>query len=147
MIATQSYETFFRATPQQVWDAITRPEHTERYFFGTRVSLDARPGGKIEYRMADGALMVDGDVKRVTPGSELTHTWRVHYDPSAQGEVSTVTWRIERRGDATKLTAIHELAEAPNTARNVGTDGWSVVLSSMKTLVETGQPLVIGQPG
>lgn len=147
MATTQTYETFLRATPEQVWDAITKPEHTEHYFFGTRVSLDPKPGGMIAYRMPDGSPVVDGEVKSITPGKELVHTWRAHYDPTAKGEVSTVTWRIEPLGEATKLTAIHELAEAPHTAANVGSGGWSLVLSSMKTLLETGRPLAVGRPG
>lgn len=142
MADPQTYELFIRATPQQVWDAITRPEHTERYFFGTHVSLT---GERIEYRAGD-ALMVDGEILRAEPGRELATTWRVHYDPSCAGEVSTVTWRIEPRGEATKLTAIHELGAAPHTAKNVGSDGWSLVLSGMKTLLETGAPLVVARP-
>jgi uncharacterized protein YndB with AHSA1/START domain len=140
----QTYETFLRASPDQVWDALTNPEHTERYFFGTRISIEPRAGGAIAYRLPDGALMVDGEIQSIRPGTELVHTWRSHYDPSSAGEVSKVTLRLEPRGDATKLTVIHDLASAPRTAKGVASEGWSTVLSSMKTLLETGAPLSIG---
>lgn len=142
---TQPYETFIRATPEEVWAALTRPEHTERYFFGTRVALDVERR-TIRYAMADGALMVDGEVLALSAPRELTTTWRVHYDPGAAGEVSRVTWRVEPRGKATKLTVIHALEGAPVTAKNVGADGWSVVLSGLKTLLETGSPLELAPP-
>ncbi|UJR82370.1 SRPBCC domain-containing protein [Sandaracinus amylolyticus] len=140
---TQTYELFIRAAPQQVWDAITRPEHTERYFFGTRVAFE---NGRIEYT-AGPQLVVDGEVLKRENGRELVTTWRIHYAPACASEISRVTWRVEPRGEATKLTAIHELDGAPNTAESVGTNGWSVVLSGLKTLLETGTPLVVGQPG
>ncbi|MFZ5446516.1 MAG: SRPBCC domain-containing protein [Myxococcota bacterium] len=141
---TQTYETFLRASPKQVWEALTGPEHTARYFFGTRISVEPRVGGRIAYTTPDGTLMVDGEVLKFTEGVELECTWRTHYDPSCAGEVSTVKWKLEPRGEATKLTTVHELEGAANTARNVADDGWAVVLSSMKTLVETGTPLMVG---
>lgn len=143
-MSTQTYELFLRATPQRVWDAITRPEDSARYFFGTAVAIDGRritwhvPGG--------GPLMVEGEITSSSAGAELVHSWRAHYDPTSSDEVSKVSWRIEPRGPVTKLTLVHELEGAPGTARNVGTDGWSLVLSGLKTLVETGEPLPAGTP-
>jgi uncharacterized protein YndB with AHSA1/START domain len=141
MSTQQVYELFFRATPDRVWSAMTRPEDTEQYFFGTRVAVDQRKGGAIRWAMADGMLMVDGEVQSVRPQEELVHTWRIHYDPTAAGEVSTVTWRLEPRGPVTKVTLTHDLDGAPATGKSVSTDGWSLVLSGLKTLVETGAPL------
>lgn len=138
-MSTQTYELFLRATPQQVWDAVTKGEQSAQYFFGTAVALD---GKRITWHVAGGGpLMVEGDVIAASAPSELVHTWRAHYDPSAANEVSKVTWRVEPRGEVTKLIVVHELDGAPATARNVGTDGWSLVLSGLKTLVETGSPL------
>lgn len=143
---TQVYEVFIRATPEKVWDAITNPQQSEQYFFGTRVSLEPKKGGRIAYT-AGGHPLVDGEVLEVSAPERLVTTWRIHYDPTTKGEVSTVTWRCEPRGEATKLTLTHELKGAPRSAKSVGTDGWSVVLSGMKTLVETGEPLVLPQQG
>jgi uncharacterized protein YndB with AHSA1/START domain len=144
MASTQVYEFFINAKAPAVWDAITRPENTEKYFFGTRVALDDE---KITYRTPDGAALVEGEVIGSQEPRELTTAWRIHYDPSCAGEVSKVTWRLEPRGDVTKLTVEHDLESAPNTAKSVGTDGWSMVLSGLKTLVETGKPLALGAPG
>lgn len=140
----QTYEIFVRATPEATWAAITQPESTERYFFGTRVEMALEPEGAVRYA-GHGMTMVDGQVLAVEPGASLTTSWRVHYDPSCAGEESTVTWRVEPRGEATKLTVVHELAGAPNTAKNVGKDGWSLVLSGLKTLLETGAPLEVAR--
>ena len=120
-MSTQTYETYFRASPAAVWAAMTSPEQSEQYFFGTRVALEA--------------------------GQRLVTTWRVHYDPSCAGEVSEVEWKLEARGEATRLLVTHRLDRAPNTAKNVGSEGWSVVLSGMKTLIETGKPLVLAPRG
>ncbi len=143
-MTTQTYELFLRATPRRVWDAITRPEDTTRYFFGTAVAID---GARITWHAPGGGpVIVEGEVLATRPEVELVHGWRAHYDPSSSHEVSKVTWRIEPRGEVTKLTVVHELDGAPGTARNVGSDGWSLVLSGLKTLVETGEPLPAGVP-
>lgn len=133
----QVYEWWFHASPERVWAAITDPADTERYFFGTRVSVGER---QLSYT-AGGAPLVEGEVLEREPNRRLVTTWRIHYDPACAGETSQVTWALEPRGPVTKLTLTHALAGAPNTARNVGSDGWSVVLSGMKTLIETGRPL------
>ncbi|MBX7192785.1 MAG: SRPBCC domain-containing protein [Sandaracinaceae bacterium] len=140
--STQTYETFLRATPEAVWAAMTSPEQTEIYFFGSRVALEPRVGGRLVYTAGPAAL-VDGEVLALEPRHRLVTTWRVQYDPACAGEVSEVEWLLEARGEATRLLVTHRLASAPNTAKNVGSEGWSVVLSGMKTLLETGKPLVI----
>ena len=145
-MTTQTYETFFRASPAAVWAAITSPEQSEQYFFGTRVALEARVGGRLVYT-AGPATLVDGEVLALEAGQRLVTTWRVHYDPSCAGEVSEVEWKLEARGEATRLLVTHRLDRAPNTAKNVGSEGWSVVLSGMKTLIETGKPLVLAPRG
>jgi uncharacterized protein YndB with AHSA1/START domain len=138
----QTFEYFVRATPEAVWRAIVDPAMTEQYFFGTRIRSSLAPGAPLDYSDASGAPAVDGTILEIVPGHTLRHTWRIRYDPALAEEESRVTWTVEARGDVTKLTVVHDCEAAPQTARHVARDGWSVVLSGLKTLLETSAPLL-----
>jgi uncharacterized protein YndB with AHSA1/START domain len=142
--ATQVYSVFIRATPEQVWDGITKPEFTTRYFYGTRIESTFEPGAPYLSLAGDSdETLVDGEVLESDPPRMLKHTWRALYDPETASEpFSRVTWEIEpQEGGVTKLTVVHDQLEAaPKSAESVA-GGWSYVLSGLKTLLETGEPL------
>jgi uncharacterized protein YndB with AHSA1/START domain len=146
--ATQVYSVFIRATPEQVWDAITKPEFTTRYFYGSAVETTAEPGGPwIGWTPDHAQQLVDGEVLESDPPRLLRHTWRALYDTETAAEpFSRVTWEIEpAEGGVTKLTVVHdELEQAVKTAASVA-GGWPWVLSGLKTLLETGEPLFAGE--
>jgi uncharacterized protein YndB with AHSA1/START domain len=136
--ATQVYSIFINATPEQVWAAITKPEFTERYFYGVRIEV--RDGRRYS---SMGGLDWDEEVLEADPPRRLVHRWVSAYDPEmAAEEPSRVTWELEPQGEGTtKLTVVHDgLEAAPKTAAGVA-GGWSYVLSNLKTLLETGSPL------
>jgi uncharacterized protein YndB with AHSA1/START domain len=141
---TQVYSVFIRATPEQVWDGITKPEFTARYFYGSVIDSSYEPGAPYLGWAEDRSVQyVDGEVIEADRPRKLVTTWRALYDPETAAEPhSRVTWEIEPAGEhVTKLTVIHdELEAAPKTAANVA-GGWSFVLSGLKTLLETGEPL------
>jgi uncharacterized protein YndB with AHSA1/START domain len=141
---TQVYSVFIRATPEQVWDGITKPEFTTRYFFGSRIDSTFEPGSRYLSLAGDGSKeLVEGEILESDPPRMLRHTWRALYDPDTASEpYSRVTWEIEPQdGGVTKLTVVHDQLEAsPKTAEGVA-GGWSYVLSGLKTLLETGSPL------
>jgi uncharacterized protein YndB with AHSA1/START domain len=141
---TQVYSVFIRATPEQVWDAITKPEFTTRYFYGSRIESTFEPGAQYLSLAGDGnQTLVDGEILESEPPRLLRHTWRSLWDAETAGEEpSRVTWEIEaQEGGVTKLTVVHDQLEAsPKTAEGVA-GGWSYVLSGLKTLLETGEPL------
>ncbi len=141
-VATQVYQVFIKATPQAVWDAITKPEFTERYLYGTRAQYDLRPGGAFRSLGEGDAVLVDGEVVEAAPPHKLVQTWRFRYDPELEAEGFTrVTWDVEEAdGGISKLTVTHELEGAPKTAAHVA-GGWSYIVSGLKTLLETGEPL------
>jgi uncharacterized protein YndB with AHSA1/START domain len=161
---TQVYRVYIKATPQAIWDAITKPEWTERYGYGGVVEFDLRPGGVArafpgEAMRREGAelgfpipdVVVDGEVVEVDPPRRLVQTWRMLMDPGMAEEGFTrLTWEIEEGKDGvSRLTVTHDLEGAPKLAAMVRGDfesegaggGWSEVLSDLKSLLETGKPL------
>lgn len=140
----QVYQVFIRATAEQVWDAITRPEFTSRYFFGSHVHTTGEVGTPIRHTAPDGEkLWGDDMVLESERPRRFVHTWRALYDEEmAEEPRSRVTWEIEQLPDGvTKLTVIHDqLDGSPKTAASVA-GGWMLVLSGLKTLLETGEPL------
>jgi uncharacterized protein YndB with AHSA1/START domain len=138
--ATQMYQLFIRATPEQIWDAITKPEFTQQYFHGVRIEV--RDGRR--YSRTSGGMEWDEPVLESDPPRRLVHRWVSYYDEEmAAEEPSRVTWEIEPQDDGTTLlTVVHDRLEgAPKTAENVSGTGWMYVLSGLKTLLETGAPL------
>jgi uncharacterized protein YndB with AHSA1/START domain len=158
-VATQVYQVYIRATPEAIWDAITKPEWAERYGYGGSIDYDLRPGGAYTaYTTAEmrahGApeVAIDGEVIESEPPHKLVQTWRMLMDQQMASEGFTrLTYEI-RRGERgiTKLTVTHELEGAPGLAslmsggmEEAGAGGgWSFVLSSLKTLLETGESFV-----
>jgi uncharacterized protein YndB with AHSA1/START domain len=162
MVTTQVYRVYIKASPQAVWDAITKPEWTERYGYGSRVEYDLRPGGRYrafsteEMKAARAEMgggptpdvIVDGEVIESDPPHRLVQTWRMLMDPGTTAEGFTrLTYEVvETRPGLSKLTLTHELEGAPRLATFVGGDmesigaggGWAEALSDLKTLLETG---------
>lgn len=134
------YELFIRTTPEQLWRGITDPEFTRQYFHGSAITTPLKKGGPYRSETADGTLLVDGKFLEYDPPRKLVHTWRVHWDPELSHELSTVTYEIEQKGENCKLMVTHEVQDAPLTAKVVQ-GGWPAILSSLKTLLETGKPL------
>jgi len=163
-VTTQVYRVYIKATPQAIWDAITRPEWTERYGYGGRGEFDLRPGGAWRILTSDamkraGAergfpvpeVAVDGEIIEADPPHKLVQTWRMAMDDAIAAEGFTrLTYEIsERPGGVSRLTVTHDLDGAPKLAAIVSGQmddqgaggGWSWVLSGLKTLLETGQEM------
>ena len=139
------YETFIRATPAEVWAAITQPELTAHYFHHTSFTSDLSPGSPHRYVLADGTTAVDGVIEEVEEGERLMMTWHVLYDAAmAEEPPSRVEWLVRpanREATVTRLTVRHfDLGLSPRTSANVAL-GWVGVIDSLKSFLETGQPL------
>jgi uncharacterized protein YndB with AHSA1/START domain len=138
---TQVYQVFIKASAEQIWDAITRPEWTARYFHGARITVTPE---HYDSRSADGDVWGDSAVEVFDPPRKLVHGWRSLYDPELAAEdESRVTWAIdEEENGVCLLTVTHDRLEgAPKTAAGVSGTGWTGVISALKTLLETGAPL------
>ena len=136
---TQVYRVFIKATPDQVWEAITNPDFTEKYFYGVRIHTE--PTLRVTH--SEG-MSGEDPVFEWDPPRRLVHGWRSKWNPELSvEEPSRVTWEIEPGEDGVSLlTVVHDQLEgAPKTAASVAGRGWMRVLSGLKTLLETGEPL------
>jgi uncharacterized protein YndB with AHSA1/START domain len=142
---TQTYHVFIRATSQQIWDAITRPEHSARYLFGALVETTGEIGTPFRYHSPDRTtLWGDDTVLDAVAPHRLVVSYRGLYNPDLATETaSRVSWQIEPdQNGICLLTVVHDqLDHAPRTAERVAGTGWMRVLSGLKTLLETGQAL------
>jgi uncharacterized protein YndB with AHSA1/START domain len=143
-LTRQVYSVFIRATPQQVWDGITKPEFIAQYFFGSKTETSGKAGARIRSYAPDGkTVWRDDEIIESDPPRRLVYSWRSLYDEELAKELrSRVTWEIESQPDGvTRLTVTHDqLESSPKTAANVS-GGWMFIISGLKTLLETGQPL------
>jgi len=142
---TQVYQVFIRASAERIWEALTKPEFTSQYFHGSRIETTAEAGTPIRYFAPDGTTLWGDDmVVESDPPKRLVVTWSSLWDPeTAVEEPSRVTWEIDPRdGGYCLLTVVHDrLENSPKTAEMVSGEGWMMVLSGLKTLLETGSPL------
>lgn len=131
------YVTYIRTTPERLWCALTTGEMTRRYYFRTRIEGAVRKGAEIRYVLPDGKPAIIGRVLEAKRGKKLVHEFRTvgwHEKEPA----SRVTYEIEKEAGAVRLTVIHDrLGKSPGTARDIQ-GGWPVILSGLKTVLETG---------
>lgn len=136
------WELEIKTTPEQLWQAITDPEFTQRYYHESRVYSDWNVGSPFLYVIDDRTVAIQGVVLEADPPKRLVLTFSMRYRPElAADPPSRVTWEIEPVGDACKLTVVQDNFESETeTYRTVGR-GRQAILESMKSLLETGVPL------
>lgn len=142
-VTRHQYQIFIRATPEQVWDAVVRPEFTRRYFHGTAFDVAPTEGQPYRTSLPNGDGAIDGTIEVLDPPNRLVMTWHTLYDAALAEEPSSrVEWQIDAVGDGlTRVRLVHgDLARSPLTWANVQ-HGWVWILDSMKSLIETGEPL------
>jgi uncharacterized protein YndB with AHSA1/START domain len=140
---TTVYTIYIAATPERVWEALTTAELSRQYFFGNAVEIDLRVGGAFIARAPDGSLHIGGEVFECDPPRRLTVTFNVNWPALVERLGPTlVTYEIEPAGDAVRLT-MTELHDRPidDDILSGGRAGWPAMLSSLKSLLETGKPL------
>ena len=140
---THVYEVYIAATPERVWQAITDPELTKQYYYGTAVESDWKPGSPMIYRKDDGGEAIQCEVVEVDPPKRLVHTF---FFPGTDESPSRVTWSIEPRGEASLLTLTHDEFDGETSTYRSVAHGWVPILSGLKTLLETGKPISISYP-
>jgi uncharacterized protein YndB with AHSA1/START domain len=139
------YAIYIASTPEKVWEALTAAEFSRKYFFGNAVEVDLKVGGAYIVRTPDGALHISGEVMECDPPRKLTITFNVNWPELIEKLGPTlVTYEIEPAGDAVKLTLIqsHDRPLSDDILSG-GRQGWPAILSNLKSVLETGNPLVI----
>jgi uncharacterized protein YndB with AHSA1/START domain len=139
------YTIYIASTPEQVWQALTSAEFSRNYFFGNAIEVDLRVGGAYIVRTPDGSLHISGEVIECEPPKKLTVTFNVNWAALVEKLGPTlVTYEIEPAGNAVRLT-LTEAHDRPidDDILEGGRQGWPAILSSLKSLLETGEPLVI----
>ena len=136
------YVVYIAAPPEKVFDALLDPATTAKYWQHENVS-DWKPGSKWEHRSTDAgrALHLVGEVVESSRPRRLVVTWAFPEDEKNAGKHTRVTFEIEPEKGVSKLTVIHDDLEAGSPMQQGIESGWPKVLSSLKTLLETGQAL------
>ena len=140
-----AYTIYIAATPEKVWQALTEAEFSQQYFSGFAVEVDLKVGGAYIVRRPDGGLHISGEVIECDHLKRLTVTFNVNWPQLIEKLGPTlVTWEIEPAGDGVKLTLLqsHDRPISDDILSG-GRTGWPAMLSSLKSLLETGQAMVI----
>ena len=139
------YTIYIASTPEKVWEALTSAEFSRQYFFGNTVEVEQKIGGAFVVRTPDGALHISGEVIACEPPKRLTVTFNVNWPELIEKLGPTlVTYEIEQTADAVRLT-MSEAHDRPlsDDILSGGRQGWPAILSSLKSLLETGKPLTV----
>jgi uncharacterized protein YndB with AHSA1/START domain len=139
------YTIYIAATPEQIWKALTTADFSRNYFSGFAIEADLKVGGAFIARAPDGSEHISGEVIECDPPKRLTITWNVNWPGLVEKLGPTlVTYEIEEAGDVVKLTMLqsHD-RDISDDILSGGRAGWPAILSSLKSLLETGHALAI----
>jgi uncharacterized protein YndB with AHSA1/START domain/DNA-binding transcriptional ArsR family regulator len=134
------FEIYIRTTPERLWEAIVDPAIRSRYSFGMRPNSALRQGERFELANDAGAILGEGVNLEVDPPRRLVQSMEALWSDVAKAEGTTrVTWEIEPVGDSCKLTVIHDQMREGANSEIFG--GWPMIISGLKTWLETGELL------
>jgi uncharacterized protein YndB with AHSA1/START domain len=139
------YTIYIAASPEQIWKALTTADFSRNYFSGFAFEADLKVGGAFIARAPDGSEHISGEVIECDPPKKLTVTWNVNWPGLLEKLGPTlVTYEIEEAGDVVKLTMLqsHD-RDISDDILSGGRAGWPAILSSLKSLLETGHALAI----
>ena len=136
------YVTFIRASAEKIFDALTKPEFTQKYWAGTRQESGWCVGSPWKAFAPNGHMVDDGEIVEIDRPNKLVFTWRnrLFADMEKEG-FSRCTYLLEPSGSCTKLTLTHEIDVSPSKLIEGVSQGWPMVLASLKSFLETGAPI------
>jgi uncharacterized protein YndB with AHSA1/START domain len=136
------YVTYIRTTPEKLWRALLEPEFTRQFWMGTVQECEWKPGASWRLVKPNGDSADSGEVVEIEPQKRLVLTWLNHMFPemTAEGH-SRMTYTLEEQGDSVKLTVLHEMDKSDSKFIKAVSGGWPMILSSLKSLLETGESL------
>ena len=139
------YVSYIRTTPEKLWQALTTPAIIKQYRFGMSVESEWQVGSP--WRMyAEGSLMDSGEILESVAPKRLVLSWRNEWEPQFKGEgYARCVYEIEPTGTAAKLTLTHSMERPDSPFIGAVAEGWPLVISNLKSLLETGEVAVVYQ--
>ena len=136
------FVVFIRSTPVHVWEAITNSDFTTQYYFASTVESEWKPGSPFVYEIS-GATAIVGEVLEADPPKKLVCTFDARWDEHVTPDPpSRITWELQSAGDGvTQLTVVHDGFDSRTATFEQVVGGMPFILSGLKTLLETGEPL------
>jgi len=143
--STFVYVTFIRTTPERLWQALTSPDFTRKYWFGMHQETDWIVGSPWRLVFADGRVADSGEIVEADPPRRLVIRWRHQLRPelSEEGDARCAI-ELEPVGAAVKLTITHQIDRAESKLIVAVSGGWPSILSNLKSLLETGELVLTG---
>jgi uncharacterized protein YndB with AHSA1/START domain len=132
---------YIASTPDKVWQALTDPDQTEKYWFGYRVNASGKAGASFIARSPGGEDFDKGVILESDPPRRLACTWRPQHDNDKHERPSRVTFDLVPLKSQVRLTIVHDDFDDGSKAFESISKGWPAVLSSMKSFLETGKAL------
>ena len=136
------YVTYIRTTPEKLWAALTQSEFTRQYWFGISQDCSWSEGAPWSLVFQDGRIADTGHVVEIDPPKRLVLSWRNEFRPEIKAEgYSRATYTLEPQGESVKLTVVHEIDKPESELIKAVSNGWPMILSSLKSLLETGRAI------
>ncbi|MBV8210826.1 MAG: SRPBCC family protein [Burkholderiaceae bacterium] len=148
--STFVYTIYIRTSAERLWEALTTPQFAKQYWFGMHVQTDWKKGSPWQLLFSDGRVADTGEVVEAEPPRKLVLRWRNEWKPEFKAEGDSVcTMLLEPDNDAVKLTVTHEMQRDGSGLIQAVSGGWPQILSNLKSLLETGQPVAtaLHRPG
>jgi uncharacterized protein YndB with AHSA1/START domain len=145
MPITQSqftYVTYIRTTPEKLWQALIKPEFTRRFWFECWQESEWKTGTSWQLMLPDGRVGDSGEILEIEPQRRLVVSWRNQFKPEMREEGhSRLTYELEKQTESVKLTVVHKIDRTGSKLIEAVSSGWPLILSSLKSFLETGEPL------
>ena|SRR5579863_4205115 len=136
------YVIYIRTTPEKLWQALIDPEFTRRFWAETWQESEWTPGASWRIMLPDGRVADTGEILEFEPHRKIVLTWRNEFKPELRAEgYSRLTYELEKQTESVKLTVTHEMDQPDSKFIQAVSNGWPPILSSLKSLLETGEPL------
>ena len=136
------YVIYIRTTAEKLWDALRNPEFTRQYWAETYQVSEWRVGAPWKLMIKDGRVGDQGEVLEIDPPDRLVLSWQNQFIPELAAEgFSKATFELKTEGQSVRLTVTHEMPREKSKLIESVSTGWPHILSSLKSLLETGEPL------
>ena len=140
--STFVYVTYIRTTPEKLWEKLTETGIEREFFWATKLETELKVGAAWKSTAPDGTLVDGGEILELDAPKRLVLTWRHEMQPEKKEEgYSRMTYELEPKGEMVKLTVLHEMDRGQSKFIQAVSTGWPTILSSLKSLLETGESL------